>query len=632
MVEILAITAIITSILFFIIYYQSINERNLIESKEIENTVNVFISNLSDKLSIITSSNIFMDFLTSGKQTKNEIEPKFLDELFQLKSNGVIGYTLTNTQTRNIYRFGTNSTNYLTVKLCYLTNKLDKSVGSCLGSLKLFFSNESVTNTIKIINKRIKNCTQCKAYNLIQHDRLGNLSITDSNGLSISIMIGSSQGKTIYLYLITLSILLAFALFNKTKIHKIISKRISDPLDTLVKNLNDETTILTSDEALIEIQYLSKQIDESRDKINKINEFEKEAALGHLATSVAHDIRSPLAVMEIMLANISERIPDSKRQILNQAIQSVRDISNNLLEKYRQLKDPNALGNTVKYVSDDYPRFIVMKSHIESIVIQKKQEWDDDSLLIETIITPNSELVWAYISPISFRRLLSNLLNNSFESLQENRFISLVLTSTANLLILEISDKGCGIPKNKIIEVVNGLSLKDSGSGIGLSSAKKYMETIGGKLELFSQQEKGTRVILTFPEFSLPQWYPKAISLRNNQTIVILDDDTNIHNLWRHRLDSFSLKIFHFTNFSDFNVWLYKNRVMNDETIFLIDYDIGENDTNGIKIISDFEVKHNCFLVTNHGEVADIQTYCENLGIWLIPKFFIKDINIVQDT
>jgi signal transduction histidine kinase len=624
--SILSITSIITTILFFIIYYQSINERNFKESKEIENTINVFMSNLSDRFSIISSSNIFMDFLTSGEQTRNEIKPKFLDELFQLKSNGVIGYHLINSQTGSIFKFGTNSSHNLTLKLCYLTNKLNKNVGSCFGSLKLFFSNESIINAIKITNNRIKICRSCKDYNLLQGDHLGNLLITDSDGLNIKFMIRSSHSKTIYLYPLTLIILLAFALFNKSKIHKIISTRISDPLDDLVKNVITETTISISDQALIELRYLSKNIEDNRKQINKIYEYEKQAALGRLAAIVAHDIQSPLAVLDITLDKLSDKIPNNNLVILNQAIQSVRDISNNLLSKYRQKDISHSRTSSSKFqIEFNTPRLILIANLIDLILNQKKVEWKINTINFKMNISTAAKTSWIYISPNDLSRVISNLLNNAYESLSTYCEILITLDTLNEFLILKILDTGIGISENKINDVMNGLSLKHSGKGLGLSSAKQYIENIGGKINLISKINQGTEVSLILPQASTPQWFLNPITLKINQEVVILDDDLNIHNLWRHILESFTFKIFHFINSNDFYEW-YDNSSRFADTAYFIDYNLGENETDGIEILSNLDNKSGKFLVTNHAEVPEIQLKCKKLDLWLIPKSILNDI------
>ena len=72
-----------------------------------------------------------------------------------------------------------------------------------------------------------------------------------------------------------------------------------------------------------------------------------------------------------------------------------------------------------------------------------------------------------------------------------------------------IEDTGVGVPENKVNAILTGLSLKHEGNGLGLSSAKTYMEKIGGKLCFASSLGQGSSVTLLFPLIS-----KKVLSLK----------------------------------------------------------------------------------------------------------------------
>jgi hypothetical protein len=127
----LIVAIAITTILFAIISYQNHLQQKEIESKDIESAINLFQYNLSEKISIIASSNMFIDFLTSGNSTRKNLESQFLTELLPLRSSGIIGYSVINTETRANYHSGNTSDHSLTLKLCYLMNKLDSKNGNC---------------------------------------------------------------------------------------------------------------------------------------------------------------------------------------------------------------------------------------------------------------------------------------------------------------------------------------------------------------------------------------------------------------------------------------------------------------------------------------------------------------------
>ena len=67
---------------------------------------------------------------------------------------------------------------------------------------------------------------------------------------------------------------------------------------------------------------------------------------------------------------------------------------------------------------------------------------------------------------------------------------------------LSIQDNGCGIPANKLQDVLTGKSLKHNGNGIGLWSAIKYLQSIKGELSMESKLDVGTIVTISLPIYT----------------------------------------------------------------------------------------------------------------------------------
>ena len=125
-------------------------------------------------------------------------------------------------------------------------------------------------------------------------------------------------------------------------------------------------------------------------------------------------------------------------------------------------------------------------------------------------------------APNELRRILSNLLNNAYEALHNDGKISILLSFSNNFIFISITDNGQGIPLDKMDVVLQGYSLKHAGKGIGLYSAKKYVESFsGGQLILNSEQYKGTEVTLKLPYFQKPDWFPENIYLKYQQMVVL---------------------------------------------------------------------------------------------------------------
>ncbi len=224
-------------------------------------------------------------------------------------------------------------------------------------------------------------------------------------------------------------------------------------------------------------------------------EVEKKSALCDLAVQVAHDIRSPLTVMEMTLSSLSKYIDEENISIQRESIKSVRDIANNLLNQYRE-----PIAHDADYgLFEDYDyKLVCINSLIEKMILQKRQEWGNYPCDISYLASPDARLIHIKVNLNNIKRMISNLLNNAYEALHDNRFIKLELNVVNDNLIFNIYDSGIGIPEEKISSVLLGNSLKHHGAGLGLSVAKRYMQSIGGDLQLTSVFGSGTRVMLSF--------------------------------------------------------------------------------------------------------------------------------------
>lgn len=615
---------LITSIVFYLIYKQDQTENQETEKRQILSTNRLFQSGISEKLAIIASSNIFIDFTTSGDLTRKEIMPKFLEQLSILHENGMIGLTLIDIERKTLFDYGKNSNQNITLKLCYLANRLDSKYGNCGYLLRLYFSKDVVVNALTKINDKLSVCNNCKSINLFNEDRFGSFEIQSKSPFLVKLMLQDEHGNIFYYYFLVIAVLVIFAISNSIHIHKIINKIIANPLQHLVKNIQNNAILEQSNESLSEINYLIDQIDLWKGELEKNQKMEKQAAIGKLTAQLVHDMRSPLAVMEITVKSLVSKISESSYGMLREAIQSAQNIANNFLEHYRQ---ENSIIGESEQDDGNIARPILLTNIVSLIVSQKTQEWKYNSCNLLANISLSSNSAWIYASPVDIKRTLSNLLNNAYEALDKNREIHLNLSNTCNnTLQLQIRDNGHGIPEDKISVVLNGISLKHSGSGLGLSSAKRFMEKLGGRLQLSSIHGRGTEITLLFPAAPDPIWFPKAIMLPKTTFVIVLDDDPSMHNLWRDRLQSHGVNSQHFLHSKNILKWYDDHADAHDGAVYLIDYELRNDNFNGLEILQQFNAKDRGYLITSHAEEILIQQRCEQFGVWLIPKSLVWEI------
>jgi len=245
--------------------------------------------------------------------------------------------------------------------------------------------------------------------------------------------------------------------------------------------------------ALLETKILGLLKTATEHERNKAN-----IELGHLSARLVHDIRSPLSAMEMNIRLLSKTISPNELAILKNGIQSVRDIADNVLERYR---NPH---NDPPYQEDENSaQPILLPTLIELIISQKQHEWDSNPVKLTFTIQSEAKTSWVTASPNEIKRILSNLLNNAYDAISDKirGNIQIALNKINRTLYLYIQDNGTGIPHERIADVLCGVSLKHKGKGLGLSAAHHYMKKlVGGNLEINSSLGIGTKITLIFPQ------------------------------------------------------------------------------------------------------------------------------------
>ena len=217
--------------------------------------------------------------------------------------------------------------------------------------------------------------------------------------------------------------------------------------------------------------------------------------------------------------------------------------------------------------------------------------------------------------------------------------IKVGLKSDGNTILISVKDDGKGIPSDILPKLMQRGETygKKSGSGLGLAHAKESIELWGGNIEIESELGKGTTLIITLPKAFPPDWFVSELEIIKGSTIVILDDDISIHQLWDGRMGSLkakenNIKIKHFSMPGELSEWYnryYKRADMpasaeamvgKQSTIYLFDYELIGQDKTGLDLIRELNLQDRAILVTSRHEESDVFEECAKLGVKMIPK------------
>lgn len=205
-----------------------------------------------------------------------------------------------------------------------------------------------------------------------------------------------------------------------------------------------------------------------------------------VSLQVAHDIRSPISVLNLLKPTLSSVLSEDQALLLQQTIARISDIADDLLQRSRERISSN---------------FSIIQALTE-ITEEKKFEFKErKSIAFQCEIEKSTAVT--KLSQKDLKRVISNLINNSvtaLESKDEGTIVIIFRVFKQNIQI-QVQDNGCGIPA----EIVNKLGefgysfQKTDGHGLGLFHAKAVIESVGGRMEISSKQKLGTSVSLIVP-------------------------------------------------------------------------------------------------------------------------------------
>lgn len=244
-----------------------------------------------------------------------------------------------------------------------------------------------------------------------------------------------------------------------------------------------------------------------------------------IATQVAHDIRSPMMALNNYFKE-SIKLEKSEYKIVESSLNRINEIANNLLLQYKR-------ANVFPQKNSKNTDLIV--DFLQPLIEEKKLQFKNSRVEIKVSIDSLAENACVVFSPESFRRTVSNLINNAIESIEDVGVVTISLQRNIECLILEIQDNGCGIPNNILKKIVEGDRIQNlNGNGLGLSHALKSIKEWGANYEIETKIDYGTKFRIIFPLQDTSIWRQRDLTLYDslNPDLILIDDKKLVTDTW----------------------------------------------------------------------------------------------------
>jgi len=228
------------------------------------------------------------------------------------------------------------------------------------------------------------------------------------------------------------------------------------------------------------------------------------ASLGEMAAGIAHELKNPLAGIEVMAGLLRRQVPESKdAQALLADIISEAKLANAIVVEMLEFVRPLRL----QVERTD------MSEVLHQAVTLAETKATRGEVAVEVDLATDVPVIEGDQHQLSM--VFTNLVANAFEALggrgrlkiavrrdafEEDPAFSREPHEPVPTVVVDVEDSGPGVPAELTDRIFDPFfTTKPQGSGLGLAIVRKIVDAHDGRIDLHSSPEKGTRFRVTLP-------------------------------------------------------------------------------------------------------------------------------------
>jgi signal transduction histidine kinase len=265
----------------------------------------------------------------------------------------------------------------------------------------------------------------------------------------------------------------------------------------IIKILNNQK--LELEEQKLALEQKNQEILEQKQQLEIMGEKLKEInyALEHFAATAAHDLREPLRMIGMYTSmsqrrmnNYPDKIRDEYMGFVTNGVSRMNNLLTNLLEYSRSGRKEGDMKQ------------VDLNNSLHNVILNLTVVLKETGACVITTSLPTIHASDTDMSQL-FQNLIANAIKFRKVNVPSEVFISYINRKDTH--VISIKDNGIGIKKEhqskvfNIFERVNGRDKYD-GSGIGLATCRKIVESLNGKIWLRSAEGEGTTFYIAFPK------------------------------------------------------------------------------------------------------------------------------------
>jgi two-component system, NtrC family, sensor histidine kinase AtoS len=227
------------------------------------------------------------------------------------------------------------------------------------------------------------------------------------------------------------------------------------------------------------------------------------AAVGEMAAVIAHEVKNPLAGIEVMAGVLRRKIPDSpEAQAALTGIINDAKMANAIVQEVLEFVRPIRLEVERTSVQDAVMAAVQQMAAVQHADTKARRG------NIQVAVGLSESLPQIRADRHQLTQLVTNLLINAFEAMSGEGRVSVTAnpawleheTEPREAVLLEVADDGPGMPAEVAERVFEPFyTTKTQGSGLGLAIVRRIVDAHDGRIDLRTAAGRGTLIRVTLP-------------------------------------------------------------------------------------------------------------------------------------
>ena len=234
----------------------------------------------------------------------------------------------------------------------------------------------------------------------------------------------------------------------------------------------------------------NRMIDALRNGREELLRSERMASVGHLSAGMAHEIGNPLAAIIGYLELLKVDIKDSdQRDLVRRSLDEAARID-------RLVRDLLDYAAPTGVVADPVNPWTIIDATVKSL--QGQPAFDRYTLTVDS----PEDLPDICINPHKLTQVLVNLIVNARDASEAGGLITVSASRFKNEVVIAVCDQGKGVDaetRGQMFDPFFSTKPEGEGRGLGLTICHRIVTEAGGRIELISEQRRGSTFLVRLP-------------------------------------------------------------------------------------------------------------------------------------